>query len=82
MKEILFSYSLDFILFPDVKFMDVFFMFSGLSFEKSLDVTFLKWNKYSSINIRQLQFYSINPKLDFELFVDLAEFTLFLPVHA
>ena len=38
---------LDFILFPDVnQIHGFFFTFSGLTFEKSLDVTFLKWNKY------------------------------------
>ena len=32
---------------------------------------------YSLINMRQLQIYSIKPKLDIGLFVDLAEFTCF-----
>ena len=32
--------------------------------------------------MRQLQFYSIKPKLDIGLFVDLAEFPCFVPVVA
>ena len=60
-----------------------FFEFSIMAFVNDFliqNISSYSWNGpklYSLINMRQLQFYSIKPKLGMGLFVDLAEFTCF-----